>query len=152
MDYSIDIGFSSLLDCRHHFLGQGDSILTLFLVLAILALNRNQARMAWIWFAVSLLMKFQGVVLLPLVGILSLRRFGLQATIIGIVLGLGLFSLVYAPFVNVSGWDNAMRPYIGAVDQNRVITANAFNLWFLLTPSIWSLLPLDLNLFQPIPL
>ena len=39
-----------------------------------------------------------------------------------------------------------MRPFTGAVDYNSVVSANAFNLWLLLTPSIWGLLPNDLRL------
>ena len=128
------------------FWGQTDSILTLFLILTIIALNRNQSRMCWIWFAITLLMKFQGIVLLPMVGILSLRRFGLRSTINGFLVGFLLFSVVYAPFILWSGFDKAMRPYVGAVDYNTVLTANAFNLWFLVTPSIWRLLPNDLRL------
>jgi Gpi18-like mannosyltransferase len=125
--------------------GQTDSILTLFLVLTIIALNRNQRRMAWIWFALTMLMKFQGIVLLPMVGILSLRRFGLRPTIKGFLLGLFVFSAVYAPFILWSGFDNAMRPFTSAVDLNPVISANAFNLWYLLTPSIWYFLPNDVR-------
>ncbi len=128
------------------FWGQTDSVLTLFLVLTTLALNHHQKRMTWIWFAVVMLMKFQGIVLAPMVGILSIRRFGIRSTIVGILLGLGVFSLVYAPFVIQSGFDNAMRPFTtGAVDLNPVITGNAFNLWYLITPSIWTLLPADLT-------
>ncbi len=129
------------------FWGQTDCILTLFLVLTTLALNRSQRYMTWVWFALVMLMKFQGIVLLPMVGILSLRRFGLRSTVVGILLGLGVFSLVYAPFVIGSGFDSAMNPFTkGAVDLNPVITGNAFNLWYLITPSIWTLLPTDLKL------
>lgn len=128
------------------FWGQTDSVLTLFLVLTTLALNRNQKRMTWVWFALVMLMKFQGIVLAPMVGILSLRRFGIRSTIVGILIGLGIFSLVYAPFVIGSGFDSAMHPFTtGAVDLNPVITGNAFNLWYLITPSIWTLLPTDLT-------
>lgn len=128
------------------FWGQSDSILTLFLVLSALALNRNQSRRSWVWFTVAMLMKFQAIVLLPMVGILSLRRFGIAATIKGIALGFVIFAVVYAPFVIGSGFDNALRPFTnGAVDLNPVITGNAFNLWYLITPSIWELLPTDLK-------
>jgi len=128
------------------FWGQTDGLLTLFLVLATLALNRNQRFMSWVWFAVCMLMKFQGIVLLPMVGILSVRRFGILSTIGGILLGVGIFGLVYAPFVSGSGWDSAMHPFTtGAVDLNPVITGNAFNLWYVITPSIWTLLPTDLT-------
>lgn len=129
------------------FWGQSDSILTLFLVLSALALNRNQSRLSWVWFTVAMLMKFQAIVLLPMVGILSVRRFGVLATIQGILLGLAVFSVVYAPFVIGSGFENAMQPFTnGAVDLNPVITGNAFNLWYLITPSLWTLLPTDLKL------
>jgi len=125
--------------------GQTDSMLTLLLVLTIIAINRNQMRLTWIWFAVAMLMKFQAIVLLPMIGILSVRRFGLRPTAHSLLIGLGVFSIVYAPFVVGSGFANALRPFTSAVDYNAVVTANAFNLWMLLTPSIWNLLPNDLR-------
>lgn len=127
------------------FWGQTDSILTLFLVLTIVSLNRDRLRMSWVWYALAFLMKFQAIVLLPMLGILSLRRYGIRSTIVGILIAVAICVGVYAPFVVGSGFDSAMRPYNNAVDLYPVLTANAFNLWYLVTPSIWSVLPAQLN-------
>ncbi len=123
------------------FWGQTDSILTLFLVLSIVALNRNQSRMCWVWFSLALLMKFQAIVLLPMLGILSLRRFGIRSTIFGILAAGIIFGIVLAPFVISSGLENTLRPFSGATDRYPVVTVNAFNLWYLVIPPLWGLLP-----------
>ncbi len=123
------------------FWGQTDSILTLLLILSIIALNRNQTRMSWVWFSLALLMKFQAIVLLPMLGILSLRRFGIRSTIYGILTAGAIFGVVLAPFVISSGLTDALRPYTGATDRYPVVTVNAFNLWYLVIPPLWNLLP-----------
>lgn len=123
------------------FWGQTDSILTLLLVLSIIAINRNQKRMSWVWFSLALLMKFQAIVLLPMLGIISLRRFGIRSTFLGILITGAIFGLVLAPFIISSGVIDSLRPFIKATDRYPVITANAFNLWYLTIPSLWSLLP-----------
>jgi len=120
------------------FWGQTDSILTLLLVLSIFALNRRQSRRAWLWFALALLMKFQAIVLLPMLGLLSLRRFGLWRTLQSIALAFALLVLLYLPFILTSGYDPAMRPYGGAVDLYPFVTANAHNLWYIAYPQLWS--------------
>jgi Gpi18-like mannosyltransferase len=123
------------------FWGQTDSILTLFLILSIIALNRNQSRMSWVWFSVALLMKFQAIVLLPMLGILSLRRFGIRSTVLGILTVGIIFGIVLAPFVISSGLGNTLRPFTGATDRYPVVTVNAFNLWYVVIPPLWNLLP-----------
>ena len=123
------------------FWGQTDSILTLFLVLSIVTLNRNQPRASWIWFSVAMLMKFQAIVLLPMLGILSIRRFGIRSTFVGILLAGVIFGVVLAPFIISSGTANALRPFTGATNRYPVVTVNAFNLWYLVIPPLWGLLP-----------
>jgi len=127
------------------FWGQTDSILTLFLVLSIIALNRNQSRMSWVWFAVAMLMKFQAVVLLPMLGILSLRRFGIRATIIGILLAGVIIAIVLTPFTISSGLENTLNPFSGATDHYPIVTFNAFNLWYVVIPPLWKILPAKLT-------
>jgi Gpi18-like mannosyltransferase len=86
-------------------------------------------------------MKFQAIVLLPLLGIVSLRRFGIRATIYGILIAGILFGIVLAPFAISSGLANTLRPFTGATDRYPVVTLNAFNLWYLVIPPLWGLLP-----------
>jgi Gpi18-like mannosyltransferase len=123
------------------FWGQTDSILTLLLILTVIALTRNQPVKSWIWFSLAVLMKFQAVVVLPMLGILSIRRFGLRSTAQGILIASAIFGSVMAPFVIFSGPIDALRPFIGATDRYPVVTVNAFNLWYLVIPPLWNLLP-----------
>lgn len=127
------------------FWGQSDSLLALFLVLALLALNRDRPRAAWLWYALALLMKFQAIVMLPLLGILTFRRYGWRWTLVAVLLALLLMVVVYAPFIATSGFDHALRPYFGTVDLYPFVTANAFNLWFLAVPPLWDIVPADIG-------
>ncbi|MEZ4670477.1 MAG: glycosyltransferase 87 family protein [Anaerolineae bacterium] len=131
------------------FWGQSDSLLGLFIALALLALNKDRPRAAWLWFALALLMKFQAVVLLPLMGILTFRRYGWQRTFGAVLLAALLFGLIYLPFIVANGTEYALRPYLGTVDQYPIVTANAFNLWFATTPGIWSSVPANIGLDVP---
>ncbi|MBK8034369.1 MAG: hypothetical protein IPK17_33695 [Chloroflexi bacterium] len=54
--------------------GQSDPIFTLFLVVALMAFNEGKVRLAWVLYALALLTKFQSIVLLPLLVVLTWRR------------------------------------------------------------------------------
>src|SRR5258708_3980532 len=58
--------------------GQTDSLLTLLLILTLIALNRTRPLVAWAFFGVALLTKFQRIVLLPLFFTLTFRRYGVR--------------------------------------------------------------------------
>src|SRR5260221_4794730 len=111
--------------------GQTDSLLTLLLILTLIALNRNRPLIAWAFFAVALLTKFQGIVLLPLLFTLTFRRYGVRRGIMSVVLAGTLFIVGLAPFAATSGLGNTLRPYLGSVDIYPYITANAYNVWHL---------------------
>jgi Gpi18-like mannosyltransferase len=127
------------------FWGQLDAIMTFLLTLSILAVSRGQYRASWLWYTAAILMKFQAVILLPLLVILTIKRAGLLTLSRCLLLALLLFSIVYAPFLYFSGIQASFRPYLEAVGLYPVTTANAFNLWYILTPNVWFRLPLLLN-------
>ncbi|NWF70151.1 MAG: hypothetical protein HXY40_13785 [Chloroflexi bacterium] len=113
--------------------GQGEALQTLFLLLALLALNHDQPRLAWGCFALGLLTKFQAVALLPLLVLLTLRRYGWRELLLGTALCGALLTLALWPFVAASGWEAALRHYLTAFNPAPT-TANAFNIWYWITP------------------
>jgi dolichyl-phosphate-mannose-protein mannosyltransferase len=127
------------------FWGQSDSLLGLFLVLALLALNKDHPRAAWLWYALALLMKFQAIVMIPLMVILTFRRYGWRRMFVAVLLALLLFAVVYTPFILASGFDNALRPYLNTVDQYAFTTLNAFNFWFMMLPAVWDTIPINIG-------
>jgi hypothetical protein len=109
--------------------GQSDTVMSMMLVLSVLSLNKDRPRWAWVFLALGLLVKFQSVVLLPMVGVLSLRRYGIVKTAQGMALAALIGILMFAPFILVSGLAATIDPYTGAVDRKPSLTINAFNPW-----------------------
>jgi hypothetical protein len=123
------------------FWGQLDAPMTLFLALAMMALNRDRPLWTWAWFALAMMTKFQSIVIAPLLLVLCLRRFGLWWTTGGITLGAVIGLAMMAPFIVVSGARAVLAPFIAAVDVYPVTTAYAFNLWYAGIPSVWGIRP-----------
>ena len=118
--------------------GQSDPILTLLLALSIIALHRGKPDAAWFWFAIALLTKFQAIVLLPLLIVLTYRRFPLSTAITAALTGALVFAAVMLPFVFANEWRLVSRPYLsGAVDLFPHTTVNAFNFWCFVDPGFW---------------
>lgn len=119
------------------FWGQTDALFTLPLVIAFALLQKEHDRASWVFFTVAILAKPQAVLALPVLMILTFRRYGWKSLLSGI----GLMSLisffVHAPFILVSGLESALRPYLSAADQFPVLTFNAFNLWYTFIPGVW---------------
>ncbi|MFN8374980.1 MAG: glycosyltransferase 87 family protein [Anaerolineae bacterium] len=113
--------------------GQADSVMTLFLVLALLALNRDKRYWTGVAYALALLTKFQAIVLLPLLVLLILRRYGWRALLINAGIVAGIMAAVLAPFIAGSGWEAAMRHYVSAWYPYPTVM-NAFNIWYWITP------------------
>jgi hypothetical protein len=110
--------------------GQADTVLSMMLVLSVLALNRDRPRLAWAFLALGLLVKFQAIVLLPMVGVLSLRRYGVVKTAQGMAIAALVGIAVLAPFAIASGVEVTIDPYMGGVDRLPYITIHAYNGWF----------------------
>lgn len=118
--------------------GQSDPIFTLFLVVALLALNGGKVRLAWVLYALALLTKFQSIVLLPLLVVLTWRRCAWRQALTAPLAGVAVFCAVLAPYIIGSGWAFALAPYSrGSVDVFSFTTIFALNLWHVLEPGYW---------------
>ncbi len=113
--------------------GQTDSVLTLLLVLALIALNRDRPLVAFALFAVAILTKFQAVILLPLLVTLTFCRYGLRKLLLGAAISAIIVVAVLTPFIAASGLQNTLRPYLGTVDTYPLVTISAYNPWLLVT-------------------
>jgi hypothetical protein len=111
--------------------GQYDAPYVLFVVLALIALNRDKVLIAWLAFGVAVLLKQPAIVLAPLLLVLTLRRYGWQAALKGIIASGALCAIVIAPFFLRSGLD-ALSPYLKSSGAFPYLTNNAFNLWYAL--------------------
>ncbi len=113
------------------FWGQSDSIYTLMVVLILIALNQEKPRAAWFFFAVGMLVKFQTVVILPLLVLLTWRRYGARQLLMGVTLAGVVGFVILMPFILESGFSRTFAPYTTSVDRYPLKTANASNIWLL---------------------
>ncbi len=112
--------------------GQTDGLFAFFLLITVYALHRRANSAAWLLYALTILVKFQGITLLPLIVVLSLRRFGIGSVLRGAAIFALVVAVGLAPFVLASG-EAALRPYRESVGKYPFISINAHNFWF------WSL-------------
>lgn len=111
--------------------GQYDAPFVLFVVLSLMALNREKVTLAWVLFAVGVLIKQPAVVIGPLLLVLTYRRYGWQAALKGLVASGGLCALAVAPFFFTSGFD-ALSPYTKSSGAFPFFSNNAYNFWYAL--------------------
>jgi Gpi18-like mannosyltransferase len=114
-----------------------DSLYTVFLVLSLIALQRGEPRASWLMFALALLSKFQAIIFLPVIVILTFRRFGLLRLLQGSLMAAAVMVIAIAPFVAGSGLANGLKPYIGAFDFYPFVNVGALNLWYVFSPDAW---------------
>lgn len=115
--------------------GQTDSVVNFFGLLAFLFLLKDKPELSLSAFAISIFTKVSLVIFAPLYIVVFLRKYDLTRLIkisIMIALFIGLISYPFAggePF----GW--LYKLYVDKIltQQLQVITANAFNLWSMLT-------------------
>jgi len=112
--------------------GQYDAPYTLFLVLALMALNRKRPILAWIMFGLAVLVKQPAVVLAPILLVVTFRRYDWRKTVLGIAASVGVYAAVSLPFALSTGVENALTPYLRASDAFPYLSNNAYNLWFAL--------------------
>jgi len=114
--------------------GQTDGVFSFFLLLTIYAIHRRWITASWALYALTILTKFQGIAVLPLLVVLTWRRFGWRGMLRGIAVFAIILLIGMGPFVLVSG-EGALRPYSQSVGKYPYISINAHNFWY------WSLSP-----------
>src|SRR5450432_256744 len=96
--------------------GQTDSEYTLFIVLALLALNQDRPVTSWLMFGLAILTKQQALALLPILAVLCFRRYGLRRSLIAMASFALLIMCVMLPFVIASGADKTLLPYLNSAN------------------------------------
>jgi len=124
--------------------GQVDAFFTLFAVLIIYHLQKDDPWRGAVFFALALLIKPQAIMLLPVVGLYYLfalfRKDKLSRGVLGLVGGLVIGSAVFAlgvlPFTGDQPITWVLEKYMGTVNSYPYASINAFNL-FALTGANW---------------
>lgn len=117
--------------------GQVDSIHTLFLVAALMTIDRSRWSCTGIFSALALLQKFQSISILPLI-LFETFRLGSWRGLSRWCLGAAVAAAaVLSPFFFSGVLETALRRgYVEVVGQYNDLSRNAFNLWYLIaTPT-----------------
>lgn len=113
--------------------GQPDSVHALLLALAVLSFEEDRPLGGWAFAGLAAATKPQAWALLPFLGYVSLRRFGLGRSVAGGLVGAAAALAVCLPYV-VSGTFGQLLTLPRLITETMpVATANAHNVWWLVT-------------------
>jgi len=107
--------------------GQMESVYTLMLVVTVALLSRPRVASAWLTWAAACLIKIQGLLLAPLVLVVSLRDGGWRRTTFGVVLALCLSFMLFLPWLP-SGLPRYIQTMTGVIPRTNIW---ALNFWYL---------------------
>ncbi|URZ04883.1 glycosyltransferase family 39 protein [Clostridium felsineum] len=113
--------------------GQADSFFTLLIIFAVYFMSENKIILSSVFFALSVLMKPQGIIFLPLVLFWYIRNRDLKAILKSIASGILTAIIVILPFSIVNGnitW--IFKLYTREVSEYPYASNNAYNLYNLI--------------------
>jgi len=111
--------------------GQADSVLALFMVLAVDGIDRGRLERAGVFLAVAVLVKPFGLIIAPVLLAALVERRSLQCAGRTALAGLGVFAALCLPFALGSGPLAVLSPYLTGVRSYPFAAMNSFNLYAL---------------------
>ncbi|MFN8637561.1 MAG: glycosyltransferase 87 family protein [Chloroflexota bacterium] len=113
--------------------GQPDAVHAMFLLIAIYWFEEDRPLVGYAFIGLAAATKPQAWALLPFLGYVSLRRFGLSTSVVGAVVA-GLTALATCiPFI-VYGTFSELFKLPGLIAETmQVVSANAHNVWWIVT-------------------
>jgi Gpi18-like mannosyltransferase len=112
--------------------GQVDSIVTFFMLLSVYFLMINKHLSSWLFLAISILSKQQAIIVVPLILVASIKKFGDKKTLKGIIVFLTIFILLFLPYIINGSFLNALSRIMETSRWIPALSANAFNFWWIL--------------------
>lgn len=113
--------------------GQPDAIHSAFVLGAFLAFVwRRSAWSSWVLLTLATLMKPLGAPFFPLLGVVSLVRYGFRSTLLGGFAAIGTGLLVFSPFIATGRMGETLHRVLGDVNAMSYTSTNAHNLWWAL--------------------
>ena len=93
-------------------------------------MNKDRPLWAWAFFGVAVLLKQPAAAMMPVLLVLSYRRYGWRTAFDGLLVLAIMWLAVSLPFIMGSGLKDALTPYTAASDAFPYMTNNAFNIWY----------------------
>lgn len=112
--------------------GQIDSIHTFFILLALILLYKNKFSFSWIFITLASFFKLQSTILIPFFLIINYKKQEAKKTIINLFIALLTAGLICLPFLVKGKISYLLKIIFTAPGSYPVLSANAFNFWWLL--------------------
>lgn len=112
--------------------GQADSLFALFIILAMYYVSEDKLAKAAIFFAISVLMKPQGIIFLPLLLFVLIKKKSLKSFIQSAAAGILTAIIILLPFSVSKGFTWIFNLYIKEVGEYPYASNNAFNFYTLI--------------------
>lgn len=113
--------------------GQSDSIPSLFVLCAVIALASNKFSWAWAIITAGVLTKLQSVALVPVLILITWKRAGIRGIFNSISAAWCAAIILLLPFFWSHKIINILNAMFGSVGEFPYISMNAYNLWWLVT-------------------
>jgi Gpi18-like mannosyltransferase len=108
--------------------GQSDSILTLIVVLALVSILEDRYELAWALAAISVLVKPQGMMILPVLALWTMLETPIRRWVISALVFIATFAAGVAPFQIGHPWHWIIDLYTSTAAYYHETSVNAFNL------------------------
>ena len=113
--------------------GQTDSIYTLFLVAAIIALERGAVVPAWLAYTAAISLKLLAVSAAPLLVAGTVARHGWRGLASGLTAAIAAAALIFSPWLVTGRIGQVLRSaYVGLPAEPPRVDVSAYNAWYLL--------------------
>lgn len=123
------ISFNPALIFNSSVWGQVDSVLTLFMLIAVIALKENNLVISSIFFGVSLLIKPQAIAIMPLFAVFLINHLKLPNLVKLLLPGLLVIFILAFPFFPDQTLINLARHVLNTAGEYSYTSINAYNFW-----------------------
>lgn len=118
--------------------GQIDAIHTAFIFMSLSSFYMRETSIGILFYVLSLCVKAQSIIYAPIIFIVmmhNIKHIGFIKEISkGILVSFIVVLLLFLPFILDSGISSVISPYTKAVGFYKVLSFNAFNFWYIITP------------------
>jgi hypothetical protein len=118
--------------------GQTDTLLMLPLLGSITLLDKAGGRWSWLLWAIAQATKPQAIVILPILAVTTLRKYGCRGLVQGGAIAAGVLGLAALPLVAAGQGEELLFASLTSVGRFPLVTNGAYNLGYLLTAGQWA--------------
>lgn len=115
-----------------YYWNQVDGILTFFILAAFVLADKGHISWSMICYLLALNFKLQGIIFLPIIGMMWLYRFNWKGVLLGLIGMIITQVIILIPFIKAGVVTNIGDVIFGSVDYYKSISMNAFNFWYLI--------------------